>query len=122
MVDGDSEVLRSPELLIFQVDGAYLLRHAVEVGAVVGNTYNKEAGGENRLALGEWDLVLVKSSWSANLAEAGDKAIQGLGGSSDDERLGTVVERDNEFRIPGEVLVRVLDVLFEDLEGEPGDT
>jgi hypothetical protein len=122
VVDGDRKVLCGPELLTFQVDGAYLLRHAVEVWAVVRNTDDEETGRENRLALGEWHLALVKSRWSTNLTKAGNEPVQGLGGSSDNERLRTIVERYSEFRIPGEVLVRVLDVLLEDIECEPGNT
>ena len=120
MINGDSKVLLSPQLLALKILHDFV-SNILEVLAVVRHADHQEPNGEDGLALRERRLALVKSAGRAYLPEARDETVEGTRGTGYDKRLGAVVERYADLRVVGEVLVRLRDMTLEVLERETSD-
>ena len=108
-----------PELLAFKI----ILQEDVDgirkVRAVERNTDKEESHVEDWFPFGKGDLTLVKTRWSTDFTESGDKTVESTTWTSDDECFDAVVEGDAKFRVVREIFVRRSDMTFQVLETQP---
>ena len=119
MINRDLKIRGSPKLL-FQISDN-LVNSIGEIDTVVRNSDNQESDGKYGLALREWNFALVQATGSFNLAQAGNKTVQGLGGTSNDKCLGSIVKRDGNLGVLRLVLVCLGDLRLEVLQRKASD-
>jgi hypothetical protein len=121
VVHRDPQFLAFPQLLAFQILLHHLVDPIFQILAVVRHTDHQETNAEYWLALRKWHLALLEPTRRPHFPQTADEPAECLGRASDDERLGSVMERDAELRALVKVLVRRVDMLSELLEREAGD-